>query len=93
MYCSRYVAVELFIGSDLNCQELDNVPHTDEYRKACMKCLRALCRARSIVPSSLFLRGVIREGRNPVGGGGFAVSLPHSEYRVRIVLLQCVASL
>ncbi|PBK89471.1 hypothetical protein ARMGADRAFT_935652 [Armillaria gallica] len=72
MYCRRYVAVELLIGSHLNCQELDDAPHPDEYRKACMKCLRALCNARNIVPSSLFLRDVIREGKNPVGGGGFA---------------------
>ncbi|PBK82470.1 kinase-like protein [Armillaria gallica] len=37
-----------------------------------MKCLQTLCKARNIVPSSLCLRDVIREGENPVGGGGFA---------------------
>ncbi len=56
-----------------------------------MKCLRALCKARSIVPPSLFLRDVIREGKNPVGGGGFAVSLP--AYSWLIVFLQRVSSL
>ncbi len=63
---------------NLNCQELDDAPHADWYRTACMKCLRALSKARNIVPSSLCLRDVIREGENPVGGGGFAVSPPYS---------------
>ncbi|SJL08824.1 uncharacterized protein ARMOST_12195 [Armillaria ostoyae] len=53
-------------------QELDDAPHADWYRTACMKCLRALSKARNIVPSSLCLPDVIREGENPVGGGGFA---------------------
>ncbi|KAK0231912.1 kinase-like domain-containing protein [Armillaria nabsnona] len=53
-------------------QELDDAPDADWYRTACMKCLRALSKARNIVPSSLCLRDVIREGENPVGGGGFA---------------------
>ncbi len=66
--------IELLIGSNLNCQELDDAPDPDGYRTACMRCLRALCKARSIVPSSLCLRDVTREGGNPVGGGGFAVS-------------------
>ncbi|PBK82474.1 kinase-like protein [Armillaria gallica] len=39
-----------------------------------MKCLRALCKARGIVPSSLCLRDVTIEGGNPVAGGGYAVS-------------------
>ncbi|KAK0231896.1 kinase-like domain-containing protein [Armillaria nabsnona] len=53
-------------------QQLDDAPHAGWYRTACMKCLRALSKARNIVPSSLFLRDVTREGGNPVAGGGFA---------------------
>ncbi|KAK0439163.1 hypothetical protein EV421DRAFT_872811 [Armillaria borealis] len=37
-----------------------------------MKCLRALCKARNAVPSSLFLRDVTREEGFPIAGGGFA---------------------
>ncbi|KAK0231898.1 kinase-like domain-containing protein [Armillaria nabsnona] len=57
---------------DILQQELDGVRHSDVYRTACMKCLRALCKARKAVPSSLFLRDVTREGDNAVAGGGFA---------------------
>ncbi|KAK0439169.1 kinase-like domain-containing protein [Armillaria borealis] len=53
-------------------QELDDASYPDEYRTACMKCLRALSKARGIVPSSLFLLDTTREGENPVTGGGFA---------------------
>ncbi len=76
MYCSRYVTIELLIGSNLNCQELDDERHPGVYRTACMKCLRVLCKSRNIVPFSLYLRDVTREGENPVAGGGFAVSPP-----------------
>ncbi len=76
MYCSRYVTIELLIGSNLKCQELDDDRHPDVYRTACMKCLRALCKSRNIIPFSLYLRDVTREGEHPVGGGGFAVSPP-----------------
>ncbi|KAK0213803.1 hypothetical protein IW262DRAFT_332459 [Armillaria fumosa] len=72
MYYSRYVPTECLISSKLNCQELDDAPHSDWYHTACVKCLQALCQARSIVPSSLCLRDVTREGVNPVAGGGFA---------------------
>ncbi|SJL08804.1 uncharacterized protein ARMOST_12174 [Armillaria ostoyae] len=57
---------------DILQQELDDARHSDVYRTACMKCLRALCKVRNIVPSSLCLRDVTREGGNPVAGGGFA---------------------
>ncbi|KAK0231907.1 kinase-like domain-containing protein [Armillaria nabsnona] len=53
-------------------QELDDERHPDVYRTACMKCLRALCKSRNIIPFSLYLRDVTREGGNPVAGGGFA---------------------
>ncbi len=59
------------------CQELDDASCLDGYRTACFKCLRALSKARNIVPASLYLSSpdVTREGANPVGGGGFAVSI------------------
>ncbi len=59
----------------MDCQELDDVSHPDGYRTACMKCLRALSKTRGIVPSSFSSQDVTREGTNPVGGGGFAVSV------------------
>ncbi|KAK0439172.1 kinase-like domain-containing protein [Armillaria borealis] len=63
--------VEIMV-MDILQQELDDASHPDRYRRARMKCLQALCKARNTVPSSLCLRDVIREGENPVGGGGFA---------------------
>lgn len=36
-------------------QELDDAVNAERYRTTCMKCLRELCKARSAVPSSLFL--------------------------------------
>ncbi len=73
MYCSLFNSIAL-----KNSQELDaNVSCPDGCRKTCLKCLRALSKARNIVPSSFFiyLRNVTREGINPIGGGGFAVSV------------------
>ncbi len=56
-------------------QELDDSSYPDEYRTVCMKCLRILSKTRNIVPSSLSCRDVIREGGNPIWGGGFSVSV------------------
>ncbi|PBK97999.1 kinase-like protein [Armillaria gallica] len=53
-----------------------------------MKCLRALSKARNIVPSSFSSRDVTREGIIPVDGGGFAVSI-HS-YLGSIVFFLCI---
>ncbi|KAK0421862.1 hypothetical protein EV421DRAFT_604140 [Armillaria borealis] len=55
-------------------QELDDSSCPDEYRTVCMKCIQTLSKARNIVPSSFSCRDVIREGENPVWGGGFSVS-------------------
>ncbi|PBK92827.1 kinase-like protein [Armillaria gallica] len=53
-------------------QELDDASCPDEYRTVCMKCLQTLSKARNIVPSSFSCRDVIREGENPIWGGGFS---------------------
>lgn len=53
-------------------QELDDVTCSNDYRASCMKCLRALNKARNIVPSSFYSREATREGTNPIGGGGFS---------------------
>ncbi|KAK0190042.1 kinase-like domain-containing protein [Armillaria mellea] len=57
-------------------QEMDDARHPDGHRTAYMKCLQALCKARNVVPSSLLIRDLTREGENPVAGGGFSVSAP-----------------
>ncbi|PBK92811.1 hypothetical protein ARMGADRAFT_1030316 [Armillaria gallica] len=57
---------------DILQQELDDSSYPDEYRTVCMKCLRILSKTRNIVPSSLSCRDVIREGENPIWGGGFS---------------------
>lgn len=62
----------------MDCQELDDASCLDGYRTACLKCLRMLSKARNIVPSSFVSRDVTRVGKNPIGGGGFAVSIRSS---------------
>ncbi len=59
----------------INLQELDDTSCPDKYRAVCMKCLRTLSRARNIVPSSFSCQDVTREGKNPIWGGGFSVSV------------------
>ncbi|KAK0485347.1 kinase-like domain-containing protein [Armillaria luteobubalina] len=74
----RSVELELISPSvqilvmDVLQQELDDVPCANVYRAAYIKCLRALSKARNIMPSSFVCRDVTREGVNPIGGGGFA---------------------
>ncbi|KAK0435893.1 kinase-like domain-containing protein [Armillaria borealis] len=53
-------------------QEVDDASCPSGYRTACVKCLRALSKARNIVPSSFSSRNVAKEGTKPIGGGGFA---------------------
>ncbi|KAK0188261.1 kinase-like domain-containing protein [Armillaria mellea] len=53
-------------------QELDDTSCPDGYRTTCLKCLLALSKARNIVPSSFSSRNVVKEGTNPICGGGFA---------------------
>ncbi|KAJ4464264.1 kinase-like domain-containing protein [Lentinula lateritia] len=42
------------------------------YRKKCLQFSRRLSKKYQILPSSMILREIEREGQNPVGGGGFA---------------------
>ncbi|GAW04607.1 serine threonine-protein kinase nrc-2 [Lentinula edodes] len=42
------------------------------YRKKCLQFSRHLSKKYQILPSSMILREIEREGQNPVGGGGFA---------------------
>ncbi len=56
-------------------QELDDLSDHNRYRTSCVKCLRALSKARNIVPSSFSCRNVAKEGTNYICGGGFAVSI------------------
>ncbi|KAI3601258.1 hypothetical protein WG66_013258 [Moniliophthora roreri] len=44
----------------------------DQYRRLCMKCLRALVKKYQILPSSIFLSNIECHGDYPVGGGGFS---------------------
>uniref|UniRef100_A0A0W0FW06 Protein kinase domain-containing protein n=1 Tax=Moniliophthora roreri TaxID=221103 RepID=A0A0W0FW06_MONRR len=43
-----------------------------EYRKRCIKCLSAMCKAYQKLPPSLFLDDITCSDNYPVGGGGFA---------------------
>ncbi|KAJ7463019.1 kinase-like domain-containing protein [Mycena latifolia] len=52
--------------------ELDRLEENDRYRSACMKALRYLGDQHDILPSSFRCRGVVREGKGSVWGGGFA---------------------
>ncbi|KAJ3930576.1 MAG: kinase-like domain-containing protein, partial [Lentinula lateritia] len=42
------------------------------YRKKCLQFSRRLSKKYQILPSSMILQEIEREGQNPVGGGGFA---------------------
>ncbi|KIK58561.1 hypothetical protein GYMLUDRAFT_262404 [Collybiopsis luxurians FD-317 M1] len=42
------------------------------YRRRCLRLLRHLSNKYQIIPASLTVRDVARDGRTPVGGGGFA---------------------
>ncbi|KAL0566975.1 hypothetical protein V5O48_015023 [Marasmius crinis-equi] len=42
------------------------------YRKKCAKCLRNLVNKHHVLPSSLFVNEVVKEGAFPLGGGGFS---------------------
>ncbi|ESK88480.1 serine threonine-protein kinase nrc-2 [Moniliophthora roreri MCA 2997] len=44
----------------------------DEYRRLCMRCLRALVKKHRILPTSMFLKNIKCHGEHPVGGGGFS---------------------
>lgn len=44
------------------------------YHRRCLRALRQLSAKYEILPSSLVIQDVEREGHNPVAGGGFAVS-------------------
>ncbi|KAL0069387.1 hypothetical protein AAF712_003410 [Marasmius tenuissimus] len=47
-------------------------PGQAEYRRKCIKSLMALVNKHHILPKSLFVRDVMREGTNPVATGGYA---------------------
>ncbi|KAK0222061.1 kinase-like domain-containing protein [Armillaria fumosa] len=79
---SPWITVELIappvdaMVMDILQQELDGSDNLliDGYRRVCLKCLRALSKARNLMPASLTLssRDVSKEGTNPITGGGFA---------------------
>ncbi|KAE9385865.1 hypothetical protein BT96DRAFT_928595 [Gymnopus androsaceus JB14] len=59
--------------------ELDLRPHNDSdgtaaYYKRCMRDLSYLSANYQILPSSMIITDVTKDGRSPVNGGGFAVS-------------------
>lgn len=55
-------------------QELENASDSD-YCKKCMKCLRSMVKKHQILPPSFLFNNIVREGTNPVWGGGFAVGV------------------
>uniref|UniRef100_A0A0W0F8I0 Protein kinase domain-containing protein n=1 Tax=Moniliophthora roreri TaxID=221103 RepID=A0A0W0F8I0_MONRR len=52
--------------------EAHQTASTDGYRKRCLRCLRVLVKKYHVLPPSLFLNNITREGTQPLRGGGFA---------------------
>ncbi|KAF5371255.1 hypothetical protein D9758_004236 [Tetrapyrgos nigripes] len=52
--------------------ELDNLTPRDVYRRKCLKCIRGLEKKYHVLPPSLFLKNIVRDGYDALGGGGFA---------------------
>ncbi|THV03350.1 hypothetical protein K435DRAFT_651560 [Dendrothele bispora CBS 962.96] len=53
-------------------QFLDRPTAKDVYRRKCMRCIRGLERKYHVLPPSLFLKHVVRDGSDALSGGGFA---------------------
>ncbi|KAL0069473.1 serine/threonine protein kinase, AGC [Marasmius tenuissimus] len=47
-------------------------PSLSEYRVRCRKCLKALVNTHHILPASLFVNEVGKDGTHPLAGGGFS---------------------
>ncbi|KAI3610164.1 kinase-like protein [Moniliophthora roreri] len=63
----------LYVVELLQSQLASLSSHRDrDYRKRCLKCLRALVRKHHVLPPSLFIEDVTREGTHPLRGGGFS---------------------
>ncbi|ESK94318.1 hypothetical protein Moror_8183 [Moniliophthora roreri MCA 2997] len=43
-----------------------------KYRKLCVKCMQKLVKKHHILPPSLFVKNVVRQGDHPICGGGFS---------------------
>ncbi|KAK7470070.1 hypothetical protein VKT23_001510 [Stygiomarasmius scandens] len=52
--------------------ELDNPTTKGIYRRNCIKCIRELEKKYHVLPPSLFLKYIIRDGPDALNGGGFA---------------------
>ncbi|KAL0571381.1 serine/threonine protein kinase, AGC [Marasmius crinis-equi] len=47
-------------------------PDSTPYRIKCAKCLRVLVNKHHVLPGSLFVNEITKEGTHPLGGGGFS---------------------
>ncbi|KAG7100176.1 hypothetical protein E1B28_001955 [Marasmius oreades] len=47
-------------------------PGLREYRRKCTKCLRGLVNKHHVLPNSLFVNEIMKEGSHPLCGGGFS---------------------
>ncbi|KAK1228601.1 MAP kinase kinase kinase activity protein [Marasmius sp. AFHP31] len=47
-------------------------PSLSEYRRKCKKCLKALVNTHHVLPASLFVNELSKDGTHPLAGGGFS---------------------
>ncbi|SJL04322.1 uncharacterized protein ARMOST_07688 [Armillaria ostoyae] len=65
------MAVEVPVMNFLQ-QELDDSESEDPHYSVCMKCLRALSKARDIFPESFTCDDIVTKGKHPIDGGGLS---------------------
>lgn len=73
----KKIVLSLFLqelDSTAELEVLDPDLNRSAYRKRCLQALRHVSTRHQILPSSLMIQDVKRDGQNPVAGGGFAVS-------------------
>ncbi|KAK7060772.1 hypothetical protein VNI00_000504 [Paramarasmius palmivorus] len=57
-----------FLQAEIN----DSLPTEVHLRKKCMRYLKALATKHQVLPRTLFIENIMREGDNPLRGGGYA---------------------
>ncbi|KAE9404200.1 kinase-like protein [Gymnopus androsaceus JB14] len=71
----KKIILSLFLqelDSTAELEVLDPDLNRSAYRKRCLQALRHVSTRHQILPSSLMIQDVKRDGQNPVAGGGFA---------------------
>ncbi|KAJ7572446.1 kinase-like domain-containing protein, partial [Mycena floridula] len=60
-------------------------------KQQCMRCLRQISSAYEVLPPSFLIHAsdVVREGNNPISGGGFAVCICHCSISFLPIIFNC----